>query len=104
MKELEIKQMLADKNIPDCYKWGGKLDSRFLDGVEYAERAFKKNGLDMWASMDEDDDERIYITQEKPKLYEGVWNGNVLFTIDSSVLPSLNFENSPLRVKIILED
>jgi hypothetical protein len=42
MKELEVKAMLADPNIPDEYKLGGRLDSRFLDGVEYAERVFNK--------------------------------------------------------------
>jgi hypothetical protein len=42
MKELEIKAMLADPTVPEAYKLGGRLDDRFLDGVEYAERAYEK--------------------------------------------------------------
>jgi hypothetical protein len=35
---LEVPAMLADPSIPDRYKWGGRLNEAFLDGVEYAER------------------------------------------------------------------
>jgi hypothetical protein len=51
MKELEVKAMLADPNIPDEYKLGGRLDSRFLDGVEYAERAMEK-AEEFWVARD----------------------------------------------------
>lgn len=38
MKEITIKEMLNDGEIPDSYKLGGRLDERFLAGVEYAEQ------------------------------------------------------------------
>jgi hypothetical protein len=105
MKELEIKAMLADTDIPDDYKLGGRLDERFLAGVEYAERAMERNTVkEVWAAMDEDDKGHIYIIEEKPTLDEGVWGGKVLLTFNSKVLPSLTFENSPKKVRLILED
>jgi hypothetical protein len=45
MKELEVKSMLSDPSIPDSYKLGGRLDERFLAGVEYAEAVIEKAPL-----------------------------------------------------------
>jgi hypothetical protein len=42
MKELTIKEMLNDSEIPDSYKLGGRLDERFLAGVEYAEQKIRE--------------------------------------------------------------
>lgn len=105
MKELEVKSMLCNPSIPDSYKLGGRLDDRFLDGVEYAERMMGKNTIkEVWAFMDDGDDKHIYITDKKPEWIDGIWEGKILMTFSSKVLPSLTPENSPRRIRLILED
>jgi hypothetical protein len=42
MKEITIKEMMNDSDIPDSYKLGGRLDERFLAGVEYAEQKIRE--------------------------------------------------------------
>jgi hypothetical protein len=50
---LEVPAMLADPSIPDRYKWGGRINEAFLDGVEYAERILTNQAKEQndWRSV-----------------------------------------------------
>lgn len=114
MKELEIKAMEEDPTLPGEYTLSGSLDTRFLDGVEYAERVYEKHAVEVWAARGKDgvlllsedrphygrycedtDDESWYSPESRAT---GVLEEYGFF------FPNLTFENSPRRMKLILED
>lgn len=107
MKELEVKAMLADPNIRDSYKLGGRLDERFLAGVEYAEAAIEKAPT-IWVARDKVRD-GIYLYENKPsrdeeygQFFEG--DNDFIIGLPKTDFPEVTWENSPRKVKIILED
>jgi hypothetical protein len=103
MKELEVKAMLADPNIPDSYKLGGRLDERFLAGVEYAEAAIEKAPA-MWIARDKGGTTSFF--SKKPSYNENYnWFMPMNFeTIGETWLPEVTWGNSPRKVRLILED
>jgi hypothetical protein len=108
MKELEVKAMLADPNIPDQYKLGGRLDDRFLDGVEYAERAMEKHQT-FWVARDRDEDGRIgqlSLYSEKPKRRESdfITENGFHVNLPRYMFHNLTFEDGPKKLKLIIED
>jgi hypothetical protein len=108
MKELEVNAMLADPNIPDQYKLGGRLDDRFLDGVEYAERAMEKAPT-LWLARDRDEDGRIgdlSLYSGKPSRLKSCFIANNGFYVDlpRHMFPDLSFEDGPKKLKLIIED
>jgi hypothetical protein len=103
MKELEVKAMLADPNIPDSYKLGGRLDERFSAGVEYAEAAIEK-APELWITKDKGGTTSIF--SRKPS-YDENYDCFIPISfeiIDKPWLPEVTFEDSPCRVKLILMD
>jgi hypothetical protein len=104
MKELEVKAMLADPNIPDSYKLGGRLDERFLAGVEYAEAAMEK-ASEMWVARDRGGVMHFFIN--KPSYnedFECFEPTKSLKATSRTCFPEVTFENSPRKVRLILED
>jgi hypothetical protein len=103
MKDLEVKAMLADPNIPDSYKLGGRLDERFLAGVEHAEAAVEKAPT-MWLARELNG--LLAIFNEKPRKLNNrfIGKGVYMFDLRSKTFPSLTFEDSPRKVRLILED
>jgi hypothetical protein len=111
MKELEVKEMLADSRIPEQYKCGGRLSSEFLDGVDYAEQRIMEKGVEIWLARNEKG--YLHAHLHKPTLNHignsgGYWcdrkSSAHLFQLDSSSFPEVTFENSPVKAQIILED
>jgi hypothetical protein len=104
MKELEVKSMLSDPSIPDSYKLGGRLDERFLAGVEYAEAVIEKAPL-LWAARDKDDEVNFFAN--KPS-YDVCYNSFMSATNSKAAVnkwfPEITWENSPKKVRLILED
>lgn len=116
MKELEIKSMLADPNIPDDYKLGGRLDERFLAGVEYAEAAMEK-APELWIARNKDPE--LWIGGNKINtgigsisllVDEPIRNGDIFYNTISKMLylpdklfPEITFENSPQKVKLVIK-
>jgi hypothetical protein len=106
MKELEVKSMLADPNIPDSYKLGGRLDERFLAGVEYAEAAMEKSP-ELWVARDGGGYPSTYLFTKKPKVNCDCFlpiDGDVAMETFEDLFPNLTFGNSPRKVRLILED
>jgi hypothetical protein len=106
MKELEVKSMLADPNIPDSYKLGGRLDERFLAGVEYVE-ALIEEAPELWIARDRDDD-RIYLYEDNPACDEecGMFyecDNDFIIELPKESFPEVTFENSPQKIKIIIK-
>jgi hypothetical protein len=58
----------------------------------------------LWAAMDSNDDERIYLFDEKPIDHYGDWQAKYgyLAEIDSRLIPELTYENSPKQVELNL--
>lgn len=109
MKELEIKSMLADPNIPDDYKLGGRLDERFLAGVEYAEAAMEK-APELWIARDKNDDRLnwiggIYLFLTEPRCRKDVFYSDLskMIQLPREMFPEITFENSPQKVKIVIK-
>jgi hypothetical protein len=109
MKELEVKSMLADPNIPDSYKLGGRLDERFLAGVEYAEAAMEK-APELWIARDKNDDRwnwigGIFLFLTEPRRRNGVFYGDLskMIQLPKESFPEVTFENSPQKIKIIIK-
>jgi hypothetical protein len=109
MKELEVKAMLADPNIPDSYKLGGRLDERFLAGIEYAEAVMEK-APGMWVARDETDGFRggLFLYKEEPMREEkyDMFDDRVdsMIELPEEAFPEVTWENSPRKVRLILED
>jgi hypothetical protein len=106
MKELEVKAMLADPNIPNDYKLGGRLDERFLAGVEYAEAATEK-APELWVARDKKNKALIYLYRNKP--FRDIESG-IFYEEDSDVIelpeeafPEVTWENSPQKVNIVIK-
>jgi hypothetical protein len=104
MKELDVKAMLADPNIPDSYKLGGRLDERFLAGVEYAEAAMEKSS-EFWVAKERSGIIHFFINKpsfnEDYECFEPTKSKKVT---SKTWLPEITFENSPRKVRLILED
>jgi hypothetical protein len=105
MKELEVKSMLADPNIPDEYKLGGRLDSRFLDGVEYAERAMEK-AEEFWVARDKNLCLALFKGKPIRRLdhFSIGQDGGFGVELPMFSFPDLTFEKSPIKVKLIQVD
>jgi hypothetical protein len=58
------------------------------------------NKAALWAAMDSDDDERIYLFDDKPRDINGEWHGckGYIAEIDSNLIPELTYDNSPQQV------
>jgi hypothetical protein len=102
MKELEVKSMLADPKIPDEYKLGGRLDDRFLDGVEYAERAMGK-AEEFWVARDKNLCLALFKGKPTRRLdhFSIGQDGEFGVELPMFSFPDLTFENSPIKVKLI---
>lgn len=46
MKELEVKSILEDSNVPYYYKLGGRVHPYFLAGIEYAIRVIENKRME----------------------------------------------------------
>jgi hypothetical protein len=104
MKELEVKSMLADPNIPNDYKLGGRLDERFLAGVEYAEAAMEKAPT-VWVARDKGKYGKLFLYGSEPNRDGDLFDSDdVFFTISTNLFPEVTWENSPRKVRLILED
>jgi hypothetical protein len=114
MKELEIKEMLADPTVPTRYKWRGRINEAFLDGVEYAERVYEKHAVEVWAARGKDG--VLLLSEDRPQYgrYCEDTDDESWYSPESGAtgvleeygffFPNLTFENSPRRMKLILED
>jgi hypothetical protein len=121
MKELEVKAMLADPNIPDSYKLGGRLDERFLAGIEYAEATMEKAPT-VWVAKDRDgkyfsgwthlflnkpersEEQGCFFIIDKDGKYDIFNDIFNMINLTNITIHGLTWENSPRKVRLILED
>lgn len=69
-------------------------------------KKLRSGGIELWAAMDEDDESRIYVFDFEPKCNEGVWGRtwDYIFLLDPKDFPGINFENSPRKLRLLMED
>lgn len=104
MKELDEKAMLADPNIPDSYKLSGRLDERFLAGIEYAEATMEK-ASELWIARDRSGVTHFFINKPSYNEDYGCFEPTKSQKVTSKkCFPEVTFENSPRKVRLILED
>jgi hypothetical protein len=108
MKELEVNAIFKDCDVPAKYKAGGVLNEAFLDGVEHAERKLLVGVPELWVARDHSGDLNLFlfepIKNEQRGVFEGSDNYGQVIRLHSGTYPELTFKNSPLRVKLILND
>lgn len=106
MKELNVKSILGDPNVPYYYKLGNRVHPYFLAGIEYVITAIEKKGIELWAAMDSDNKDRIYVFDEEPKCNEGVWEATWSYKVilNPKDFPEITFESSPKKIRIFVED
>jgi hypothetical protein len=80
---------------------GRRLDERFLDGVEYAERMMSKHGAKMFVKREKHRDGTIIALGHDKNVSK--WNCMTIW-LDGKNFPELKLEDRAHKVRIILED
>jgi hypothetical protein len=103
MKRLKIKALLSDPNISNCYKLGGRLDERFLAGVEYVQ-AIIENSQSIWAVREKWRDGYVDFFENEPKKNGDHYTAGQHCGFSTYGFHNATFENSPVEFKLIVDD